>query len=1244
MTFSLQGNLPPGVSGYSWAINGSPFSSLASPGRVFQTAGNYNITVQLLFSGAPSQTIGMAAPIVIFEGPQADFTVQPTMVCRSAPVNFSDLSIQGSSPIASWQWSFGDGSVDNSQNPVKRYSQAGTYGISLSVTDINGCVGTAFIPQLVTVNWPDASFNGTPTTACNQPLFSTFRALGTGPGTTHQWNFGNGRLGFGATATGNYNFRGSFTVTHIITDQIGCSDTLVIPNMVNVGNNLAKIIASDTVICPGDTIFLDCNSTSAIATLWDINGGSSTACSEIFTSRNPGNYRITLINTEPGPCFTYDTLDVRVRPLPQVNFTYSPDPAFSCDPPLAVQFTNATQSPPGTVYRWLFGDGSNPSNQTSPSHTYLARGSYSVTLQATDPFGCSSSQSQFDIIKVGGVTAGLSADSLKGCKPLGVNFMDGSVLGPSGPIVSYHWDFGNGDTAIIANPRATYLDTGFYDVKLIVEDSLGCIDSISRRIAVGDTVKADFEIVDSIACVRQEVYLFNRSTGNYNASVWDIGGITYLNQKDPKFAFQDTGWYFIELIVEDRGCYDTLRKDSAFHILPPKAGFDGNLVGCDTPHTVFFRDTSIGATRYFWDFGTGNPGDTSNIAEPIFTYRQTGFYNVMMVVWNDATGCADTVISTVSVEIFRMQIAATPRSGCVPQTVQFTDQGTGGALWNWDFGDGNRSIRQNPQHTYNQAGTFTASLAMYSAGSCAGTRTIRIDVYQPNVTFGALDTNACIGDLVTFTNSTFTPLTITNWLWDFGDGTSSTLQNPTHRYNRTGDFTVTLTATDSRGCVGTISKRRFILVTKPTASYQPQFPATCIGRPLRFTDRSSGVSTLNYQWYFGDRGGSFSSGNQTHTYVQDGRYTTQLIVTDSLGCSDTLQSIVVVEDPDITVSASLTSINCPPLLTNFTATINSAHQFTRWQWDFGDGNGANVQNPTHQYTLPGTYTVFVIATSASGCQDTFFLPNTITVLGPSGTFDIQPLVGCEDLLVSGNTQLTNTVSNAIDFDDGTVLSGSPILNTFSHVYTRPGVFHPVMILDDGLGCRLSVPIADSVIVLEKPSADFRPSLAALCDTGTLQFVDRSTSGIPLVSWDWNFGDNTTSMVQNPAHFYNGPGTYNVQLIVTTNEGCRDTALAQTAVIVHPLPQAGLRLSGVAGCTPYYVEAFDASPPGNAPIVDWEWDFGVPGGTDRQQNSSFIYTTPGVYRITLAVTDANGYISVKDTTIEAWPTPQADFVT
>ncbi|MFK7972312.1 MAG: PKD domain-containing protein, partial [Bacteroidia bacterium] len=107
---------------------------------------------------------------------------------------------------------------------------------------------------------------------------------------------------------------------------------------------------------------------------------------------------------------------------------------------------------------------------------------------------------------------------------------------------------------------------------------------------------------------------------------------------------------------------------------------------------------------------------------------------------------------------------------------------------------------------------------------------------------------------------------------------------------------------------------------------------------------------------------------------------------------------------------------------------------------------------------------------------------------------------------------------------------------------------------------------------------------------------------------------------------------------------RDTALAQTAVIVHPLPQAGLRLSGVAGCTPYYVEAFDASPPGNAPIVDWEWDFGVPGGTDRQQNSSFIYTTPGVYRITLTVTDANGCISVKDTTIEAWPTPQADFVT
>jgi gliding motility-associated-like protein len=331
------------------------------------------------------------------------------------------------------------------------------------------------------------------------------------------------------------------------------------------------------------------------------------------------------------------------------------------------------------------------------------------------------------------------------------------------------------------------------------------------------------------------------------------------------------------------------------------------------------------------------------------------------------------------------------------------------------------------------------------------------------------------------------------------------------------------------------------------------------------------------------------------------------------------------------------------LLTNFTAGINSTHAFASFQWDFGDGNGSNVQNPSHLYTLPGSYQVSLIATTASGCRDTFLLDSIITILGPQGSFNYQPLAGCAPFSISGTTQLSSTASNAIDFDDGNVSTGSPLLNTFSHTYTQAGVYYPVMILDDGMGCRVSVTTPDSVVVFPKPTADFVPSQASLCDTGSLQFLDRSSSASQLASWRWDFGDNSGSSLQNPVHFYSGPGNYTVQLIVENVDGCRDTARIPSAIQVFPAPQAGMRLSGIAGCTPYYLEAFDASPAGNAPIVDWLWDFGVAGASERNRNASFTYLTPGVYTVSLTVRDANGCVTTIDTVIEAWERPVADFV-
>jgi PKD repeat protein len=880
VNFSLTGNVPPNVISYTWSANGTPFGSQSNPSRIFTTAGSYSISVLIIpQSGAP-QTIRMAVPVEVFDGPTADFSARPVLLCKDEPITFTDLSTPGSAPVTAWVWAFGDGTISNGQNPVKRYNQAGFYSVSLQAIDANGCDATEYKNQYVDVRWPDAAFSGGPTSACNSPHFPILTAINRGAGLSHQWDFGNGRGGTGPSVQPIYNNNGSFSITHILTDPSGCADTVTAPHFINVGNNQANIIASKSVLCNGDTVFLSCNSTTSYGITWNLAGKRATSCDTFFTTLNAGVYPITLEMTEPGGCIVRDSISVQFfRP----NADFEGDTLFACDPPFRVRFTNLSTGTQNMTYDWDFGDGKT-STLGSPSNVYASKGIFSVTLFATDSLGCRARARKNSYVRVGGASASFSQNPRTGgCKPLDVTF---APVAPAG--TAHLWVFGDGDSSRATTPQHTYLDTGFYQVRHYIIDPQGCVDSALGVVTVGDSVSAQFQISDTTPCSGQQISFTNTSTGNYNYQIWDFGGWGASIDQHPVFAFRDTGYQYVQLIASDRGCSDTLRIDSAVYVLPPRAFAAGNFVGCDTPHTVFFRDSSIGAHRYWWDFGTGNPADTSNQRDPVFTYTQTGFYPVVHVVWNDSTGCSDTIRYTVVVEVFRMRIAASPTSGCNPLAVQFQDNSTGSAIWRWDFGDGGRGRTANPIHTYTQPGQYTATAIFFSAGACADQQRLTINVYQPVVRFQVPDTNVCAFEAVQFTDLSFSRIPKTAWLWDFGDGNQSTAANPTHRYTRPGHFTVTLTVTDSRGCVGTATYSRYIYVTSPIAAFSPAHAATCIGNPMAFVQFSTGQSRLTYDWDFGD--GTLSSGslNQIHAYAQNGIYNVRLIVTDSLDCKDSL--------------------------------------------------------------------------------------------------------------------------------------------------------------------------------------------------------------------------------------------------------------------------------------------------------------------------------------------------------------------
>lgn len=384
-----------------------------------------------------------------------------------------------------------------------------------------------------------------------------------------------------------------------------------------------------------------------------------------------------------------------------------------------------------------------------------------------------------------------------------------------------------------------------------------------------------------------------------------------------------------------------------------------------------------------------------------------------------------------------------PTSGDVPLTVNFTDQSTGTIdTWSWDFGDGNTSTEQNPTHTYTVAGTYTVELTVSgTAGSDTETKTdyITASTPAPVADFSGTPTSGTVPLDVTFTDASTGE--ITSWSWDFGDGGTSTEQNPTHTYNAVGTYTVALTVTGPGGS-DTETKTDYITVNPEPVAPVAEFSGTPTegDAPLtvEFTDESTGDVTT-WEWDFGD-GGSSTEQNPTHVYNNSGTYTVALTVTGPAGNDTETKTdyITVNVAPPVADFTGDPTSGTVPLTVNFTDA--STGEITSWAWDFGDGGSSTEQNPTHQYTVVGTYTVALTVTGPGG-ESTETKTDYITVnpepVEPVADFTASPTSGTAPLDVNFTDASTGDVESwSWDFGDG----GSSTQQNPSHTYANAGTY------------------------------------------------------------------------------------------------------------------------------------------------------------------------------------------------------------
>jgi PKD repeat protein len=369
----------------------------------------------------------------------------------------------------------------------------------------------------------------------------------------------------------------------------------------------------------------------------------------------------------------------------------------------------------------------------------------------------------------------------------------------------------------------------------------------------------------------------------------------------------------------------------------------------------------------------------------------------------------------------------TPTSGSVPLTVQFTDTSTNSPTsWSWDFGDGNTSTAQNPANTYSTAGNYTVSLtATNTAGSNTATQTGYITVSDiPLASFYGSETSGTAPFTVEFTDtSTNSP---TSWSWDFGDGNTSTAQNPANTYSTAGNYTVSLTATNTAGS-NTATQTGYITVSDvPLASFYASETSGTAPFTVEFTDTSTNSPT-SWSWDFGDDETSAEQ-NPSHTYTNPGTYSVSLTAENSAGINQSIQSdyLTVSTAPvaEVTMTTTATPTQEPtfptlsfsgtptsgtaPLTVQFT--VSSSGAPTSWSWDFGDGGTSTERDPTYTYVIPGTYTVILTANYPEGSnpvtKSSYITVNRgsgsanspLTPLAPLGAIGIMGIVS---LIMSG---------------------------------------------------------------------------------------------------------------------------------------------------------------------------------------------------------------------------------------------------
>ena len=1162
-----------------------------------------------------------------------------------------------------YDWNFDDGSpITTTIFPMLTYSlqhtytNIGTYTVIVTATNSTNTVTATTIVTIEDVP-PHAHFiSSSPDLATRPP--TTFWNLSKGTNLTFTWSFSNNAMHiFTTTRTVShaYTTAGMYTATLTATNSAGFD---VYSNVVQILASITNTIACFEHFSPytimHEAIFYNCSQDGADApdnvhVWWNFGDGTPLDYSKNVTITHSytkiGRYTVTVTISNSVNIDTYtDTIDVVDVPISGLTIQHDMPTIFSRTIHLTADITYGTNP----TYTWDFDDGMQSVQTTGMTTTfpYTPIGRYTVTLTATNRATLTPTDSintkvvtkTIDIVDepINDILISDSSPTIIGHSTyITVDIISGTNVNT---VVNL------GDGTITTNMTITYPYTAVGEYMITVtatnQATLTSTDSINTKI-VTKTIEIIDEEITGLVISNSSPTQFGSPTYFTSSTVsgtnihylWNFGDGITSTLPNPVYTYPAPyDCYHVTLIATNSNSSQIATDDACvwddIPIKPP--------ITITTMSPIPFGQISLfkvdiftgTKVTYHWNFGDGEPVETTPEKIITYLYQNTGTYSVIVTATNRWSMVTDTVrTATVNVEVYMpltgldFLVSHNPQE--IGRPIYFTAPHATGQIetYLWNFGDGTITSTTNltTEYTYpTKIADYHMHLTVFGTYSQTVTKTKLISIYPEKIrglTF--THTQAYSGQTTFFTSQKRTGSNI-SYMWNFGDGNTSIDPTSGHVYTMTGTYMVNLTAsnkwTDSVIVTNTVTVNEAcqpitgleLIADKPTE----------IGNVTHFTAAIESGNHVSYTWYFGDGEISplTSSNTVTHTYPKLGDYVVKLFASNA--CSSDSRRIILSILPKKIISFTISSYspklrNCPVSFDYVITPAEGTH--ADFLWDFDDGTTTTMPRPTHAYSQTGIYSVTATAfnewypmtdTTIVSVYENPIIGLTFTVNSPISIYDN----------INFNVHIDSGSNVTLNWDFGNSYTES-ILNAgcnqnledmITHVYTQPDTYIITLTATNSLSSSVmtqTIIVQDEFIVID-PITYSQP-LSVEIPVVFTTYIESGTN----VNYYWDCGNGTTTSVSTldritettmitTTCIYTQSQSYMVSFMAENSAG---SVMTHTTISISDQPVEPCSIEPISGLT--FTHTHNAPVMENNPIVvfttsiitgedvTYTWDFG-----------------------------------------------------